>query len=252
MLVQVTQNSPEWLEFRSTRIGASDVPIIMGKSPYKTALELWREKKGEIQPKNSQNPAINKGHEYEPIARKIYEDATGLVYSPAVFVRNTLDYLMASLDGYNYETRTAVEIKYQGLATHLSDVIAEHYMIQMQTQMLVSGCTMVYLISYNPEALDSPIRAIEVTADKKMQSEILAAVIKFKQSLDDGIPPDATSRDYVELDLVSYATELIERYKAASQKRDEAQEECDLVRATLGEVLDQRGILAAKYGSVKI
>ena len=41
---ELVQQSEEWLEFRRSRIGASDAPIIMGVSPWKTHYKLWVEK----------------------------------------------------------------------------------------------------------------------------------------------------------------------------------------------------------------
>jgi predicted phage-related endonuclease len=38
------QQTPEWLEFRKNKIGASDAPIIMETSPWKTPYQLWLEK----------------------------------------------------------------------------------------------------------------------------------------------------------------------------------------------------------------
>ena len=41
MIVDLQQNTPEWLEFRRLRIGASDAPVIMEVSPYTTPYTLW-------------------------------------------------------------------------------------------------------------------------------------------------------------------------------------------------------------------
>ncbi len=40
------QHSNEWLELRKNKIGASDAPIIMKVSPWKTPYRLWEEKLG--------------------------------------------------------------------------------------------------------------------------------------------------------------------------------------------------------------
>ena len=38
------QGSPEWLTYRRTHIMASDAPILMLESPYKTVRDLYLEK----------------------------------------------------------------------------------------------------------------------------------------------------------------------------------------------------------------
>lgn len=43
--------SPEWLAARQTGVGGSDIPIIMGWSPYKTRSQLLADKLGQTEPK---------------------------------------------------------------------------------------------------------------------------------------------------------------------------------------------------------
>ena len=57
--VDLNQRSPEWLQWRSQGITASDIPIILGLSPYKTPWQLWAEKVGRINaPDISNNPNV--------------------------------------------------------------------------------------------------------------------------------------------------------------------------------------------------
>lgn len=44
--LNLLQNTQEWEKFRLQKIGASDAPIIMGVSPWKTPFQLWLEKQG--------------------------------------------------------------------------------------------------------------------------------------------------------------------------------------------------------------
>ena len=39
----------EWLEARKNGIGGSDAATILGLNPYKTTIELWEEKTGDMQ-----------------------------------------------------------------------------------------------------------------------------------------------------------------------------------------------------------
>ena len=47
-VVDLNQRSEEWLQWRSKGVTASDIPIILGLSPYKTRWQLWAEKVGRI------------------------------------------------------------------------------------------------------------------------------------------------------------------------------------------------------------
>src|SRR5689334_10096938 len=64
------------LEARRLGIGGSDAAAIIGKSPFKTALQLYREKIGEAQEPPA-TPAILRGKYLEDVAVTIYCDMTG-------------------------------------------------------------------------------------------------------------------------------------------------------------------------------
>lgn len=66
------QNTKEWLEWRSQGIGASDAPIIMGASPWKTPYKLWLEKTTG-QSDFQGNEATERGHALEDSARQCAE-----------------------------------------------------------------------------------------------------------------------------------------------------------------------------------
>ena len=70
------QGSPEWLEFRSSHITATDAAAIAGLNPYKDAHDVYREKIGEHKP--YVNKAMKRGSSLEEPARQAYEALTGL------------------------------------------------------------------------------------------------------------------------------------------------------------------------------
>ena len=49
MNIELTQNTPEWLEFRRKKIGASDAPIILEVSTWKTPYQLWLVKEVDLE-----------------------------------------------------------------------------------------------------------------------------------------------------------------------------------------------------------
>lgn len=102
------KSKEEWLNARNGKIGGSDAACILGLNPWKTNVDLWREKKGLIHPKDiSDNPSVKFGIEAEEYMREMFK----LDYPEyhVEYIENNMwinsDYpdLHASLDGWiNY------------------------------------------------------------------------------------------------------------------------------------------------------
>ncbi|WP_409029373.1 YqaJ viral recombinase family protein [Gracilimonas sediminicola] len=69
--------SIEWTLNRSSYIGGSDCPAILGESQYSTPLQIWMRKKG-IFPPIEDDPIMNFGHYFEPQLAAHFEQETGL------------------------------------------------------------------------------------------------------------------------------------------------------------------------------
>lgn len=142
MTIDLKQGTPEWLEFRKSRIGCSDIPVILGLIASKSPLDLYLEKIGEKEV--TQNAAMKHGIETEPKAREYLSRLTGITYKPQVAVHPEHDWLMASLDGVDYAGERGCEIKcpYHRLSyekrLHKGGPIESDF-AQMQGQMWVKG-----------------------------------------------------------------------------------------------------------------
>jgi len=136
-----TQNTDSWREFRKSRIGASDSPIILGLSPWTSPYELWEEKLG-LRAEKDLSHAMTRGIDLEEEARNCYQQMTGEFVFPIVKIYPIEEFLIASLDGINLEGTRIVEIKVPGKKTvdmAIKGEIPIHYQCQMQHQMLVTG-----------------------------------------------------------------------------------------------------------------
>ena len=150
-LVRIKQRSKSWLDWRRTKITASDAPIIMEMSPFKTPFQLLDEKLSCYE--SPQNKYMKRGNELEPIALQAFEKETGLVMFPAVGVHET-EWIAASFDGVTIEEDAIVEIKCPGKKDHacaLDGKIAEKYIAQLQHQIYVSGLSFSYYFSFDGE-----------------------------------------------------------------------------------------------------
>ena len=181
-IIQIPQNSEEWKAWRSLGIGASDVPIIMGESPWTTRLQLWQQKKG-LATRSATNiyqiKAMERGHKLEPEARARFEKRLGKAF-PAVSCEHPyVSFIRASLDGFNADENANLEIKCPGKldhATALSGNVPTKYMPQLQAQMLVSGASKTYYFSW--DGLDSD-KTIEVLPNKAYQGRMLMEILDF-------------------------------------------------------------------------
>src|SRR5271165_7033006 len=109
--------SPEWIELRRAYIGASDAPVVMGVSPWRTPLQLWMEKTGmgDSQPVTK---AMHRGTVLEPEALAMYCDLVGINMLPRIMFSQSNEFQMATLDGIDASASIAVEIKTPGAVDH--------------------------------------------------------------------------------------------------------------------------------------
>lgn len=133
------QQTESWLEWRNNGIGSSDVPIILGVSPYKTSHQLFMEKSGQIKPEDLTNSfVVQRGIRLEPSVRARVELMTGLEFKPYLVEHPEYKFMRASLDGYNAETDTIVEIKVIGKVDFEANKVPDKYYPQIQHQLFVT------------------------------------------------------------------------------------------------------------------
>lgn len=94
----------EWHRQRTKGIGGSDAAAIIGQNPYKTNLELWKEKTGRLEPKDISNkPQIKYGKEAENLLRELFVldyPEYEMIYRPYdILVNKDYEYIRGSLDG---------------------------------------------------------------------------------------------------------------------------------------------------------
>lgn len=194
MLCHLKQGSPEWLALRKTKITATDAPIIMGVSPYKTRLQLYKEKVSDESGNTFVSPAMKRGLELEDEARALFSIMTGITVYPAVMMR---DWALASLDGIDESLENIVEIKCPGEkdhATALAGKVPEHYYPQLQHQMHVCGVDKIYYFSF--DGLDGVV--VEVQKDQDYINKLLSKALDFYKCITSKTPPEPTEDDYIE------------------------------------------------------
>lgn len=217
---QLTQNTQEWLNWRKGGIGASEVPIIMGESEYATPRQLWAEKTGRVQPKET-NYAMLRGQEHEARIRAMYELWYDKSMPPALFQHPRHTYMRASLDGWNEEDRRILEIKYPGADTHAiardEKRVPPKYYGQVQAQLLVADAKCCDYVSYDGEK----IAVVTVLPDLEYVNRMIMKCWEFWQYVQHDTPPPMTDRDYHEYEAKA-DKELFTGWKIAKQSNDKA------------------------------
>lgn len=191
----IEQNTPEWLEFRKNHIGASDAPIILKQSPWKTPYRLWQEKVSLAE--SETNAVMQRGHEMEAIARAALEDKLGMPLGPKIKLHSQRSWMMASLDAVSFDECTVAEIKCPGKADHeiaLSGQVPEKYVAQLQHQIEVGSVEMVYYFSYyqGDGVLLKEYRRGDYIKNLISEEE------KFLECMNSFEPPELIDRDFVQ------------------------------------------------------
>lgn len=129
-------------ENRSSYVGGSDVPVILGLSKYKTQYQLALEKAGIKEPEFISNPYIQFGNKMEPVIREYINTMNSLNFHPDTFIDKD-DMLRSNVDGIDDENQILLEIK-----THGANPTEKVYEAQMQLYFHQTGCNYGWLAMY--------------------------------------------------------------------------------------------------------
>ncbi len=177
MKENLEQNTAEWFKIRNSHIGASDAPIILGLSPWKTPAQLWKEKL-ELVPCPPMNSSMQRGRDMEGTAKLAFENMMDIEVTPKVLFHPVIKYMMASLDGISSDGKIYVEIKCPNKKDHelaKNGMVPEKYMPQLQHQMEVCGLNSGYYFSFDGHQGV----LVKVYRDQKMINLILSKEKEF-------------------------------------------------------------------------
>jgi putative phage-type endonuclease len=195
-------NESEWLEWRMEGVGASDAPVIMGVSPWKTPYQLWKEKvfKEII---TLENVATQHGKENEDHALAWLEEKTGELFFPQIRAASTLyPWMRATLDGWALDTKVACEIKCPyHLANHQKvkrslECPAKYYP-QIQHQLYVANLQKMIFLSFNVAEPEDSVWFF-VSREEKYIEELIRREKEFWECVQRKTSPDKLERDLQE------------------------------------------------------
>lgn len=223
------QQGEDWLRWRRNGIGASDISVIMGSTPYNTPLKLWELKCG-FRQEEPLNAAMKHGIAHEDVARQWLNSHLQLNLQPVCVEDPEKSHYRASLDGFDFEHQVLVEIKCP-ISENVLDAakstqsVPQYWVDQMQWQIMLS----------------EPKRAMLAMWDFRTNSCITLDMFghgqrikKMREKADDfwhcvqiGKAPEPGPTDYIELDdpqLMEYLEEyrdLAEKMKGLDARKKE-------------------------------
>jgi putative phage-type endonuclease len=240
------QNTSEWLEFRKDKLGASDAPIIMGVSPWKTPYGLWLEKL-DLTHEQVKNSAMKRGNDLESTARMMFMLDTGIEVHPKVVLHPTIKFMMASFDGMDSSNTNAVEIKCPGAVDHakaLDGMIPDKYFPQLQHQIEVCQLEMVYYYSFDGEKGV----VLKVYRDDKYIKKMVKQEQEFYDNIENVVPPALMERDFVENSSHAFL-QVSSEWKLVNEKLKELERQEKDMRSMLISMCHDK---STKGGGLKI
>jgi putative phage-type endonuclease len=194
-------------QLAARKVGGSDVATILGLNPYKTELELYFEKIGEIEPPDlSQNRHVRMGNRLEPVLAdetaerlsELWHREVKLRRCNLTLVHRTNDWLTAHIDRDVVGLERGVEIKNVGQrasrwwgAEGASDGVPEYYKPQVHAYMLIKDYPVWTVSAYMG---GDDLRLYEVERSKEWDELIVEATHDFWHNhVLKGIPPEAAS-----------------------------------------------------------
>lgn len=232
IFTNLAQQSDEWHELRSKSIGASEAPVIMEVSPWKTPLQLYEDKLSRNI--TIPNAAMKRGLNLESVARKRLEAIFNIEFNPVVCFHHELPFLIASLDGLSSDNKYIVEIKCPGAADHKmarDGKIPYHYYPQLQHQMMVTGHQTNYYYSFNGEEG----HLVPCQRNEEYIKELITKEKDFYSCLTNKIPPTPTQKDCIKRKDENWLN-ISSQWKDAKMRLDAIEKEESMLREQLIEL----------------
>lgn len=250
--VALRQGSPEWLAYRRTGVSASDIPVLLGLSPYKCEADLADEKMGGAEV--PQSIPMKVGLALEDLIAQEYEAATGrrVQRFRSILRHPDIEWAIASPDRRVIGEQRVVELKHTGSASRFADGLPQDVEAQVAWQLGVLGWPVadVAVLVGGRELLPP----FTVEADPTLFDNLVTVAADFRRRLAEGGPfakdTSRIKRDYptdngaemvADADMDAAAKTLADtRARLKAMQASETALE-DAIKGRMGEVAAVRG-----------
>lgn len=225
-----------WLIDRNTGIGGSDASVILDINPWKSKLQLYKEKaEGLIVKEDNDNPNFKWGHILEPVIADEYQKETGraIAIVPRQLIHKKYSFIHANVDrlifDYNDTSRGwgVLEIKTKSAFINWEDdEIPPYYYSQIQHYLSVTGYSWASFVAFDMGK--KKLIILDVDRDENYIDNLIKEEIKFWDMVTDKIPPEPDS------------TKACEEFLKNTYKKEEPGKSIDLVN---NEISNERALI---------
>ncbi len=209
-----TNNDLKWHEWRGKGIGSSDIPVILGVSPWKSYYQLWIEKTDQDTSVKKDNWAMARGRELEPQIRDWYNKTQNCMMVVENVTSTENERWRCSLDGIDRKINKLIEIKAPNKDDHelaRSGELPKKYWPQVQWQLLVTGLPSADYVSYNEDYV-----VINVIADQDYHTMLIEKATEFWQFVETNTSPPTDKEEINDKELELILDRYQETKKAIS------------------------------------
>lgn len=240
-IVDFPQRTPEWHEWRTSGVSASEAIVVLGKCPSRTIYRLYTEKKGLTLPDNlDANPFVQRGIRLESTARSSFENRHNTLLLPVCAESEAFPFLRASFDGLNddgipTELKVPMEVNFRDAQQNgVDSKIYQRYYYQVQQQIAVAETDRGYLSLY----LDNKEPPLDflIERDDHVIEELIFKARVFVECLKKNQPP-ATDPDR---DIYIPPSQALEQWQLLAADYRRTEEMIEEFKAKIGPLLQQQ------------
>lgn len=177
-IIADTKDMPktEWLKHRQAGIGGSDASCIAGLNPWKSAIQLYMDKKEE-NPQEQKSLRMELGNRLEGLVAELFTEATGLKVRNVngILKNDKYPFALANIDRAIVGEKAFLECKTTNsyALKEWEEGVPAHYEIQCLHYMDITGATHCYIAALigNSDFIWHKIERDQETIDYLMQIE---------------------------------------------------------------------------------
>ena len=227
-------------------IGGSDMPVIMGISPFKTRFQLLQEKAQIIEPDFKGNEYTEYGNVMEPKIRDYVNETLGRNFAPDVLMNGVFRF---NLDGLDKECCQVLEIK---TTSQIHGKLEDYkvYLVQLLPYMRMAGAVEGYLAVYRrPDDFDETFNPLLLTVYEvhiddysDLLEEIDTQVEMFKKDLEKlRENPFITEEELQPIEVVEYANKVLALERQLESMK-QLEKELKSAKAELKRLMQESGV----------
>ena len=183
--IPVLQGTEAWLDARRGLVTATDIPVLLGLSPYRCEADLADDKLGRAA-RQEPSVAMRRGKALEPLMAELYREATGqnVRRQHAMVRHHEIEWAAASLDA-TAPGLVVVEFKTTGSRQRFADGLPDDVAAQVAWELGVSGYRRADVLVM---VGDDVLPVFEVQPDPQLFADLVTIAEDFRRRLAAGGP----------------------------------------------------------------